>query len=617
MINENELPKNWELVNSSDILDIRDGTHDTPKYVENNGIPLITSKNLKENKIDFQKVSYISQEDHIEISKRSKVEEGDILFAMIGTIGNPVVVRKSQEFSIKNVGLFKKNEKKILPEFLVNYLRSRTFEKQLNDRKLLKGTTQKFIPLGNLRNIYLPLPPLAEQERIVAKIEELFSELDAGLESLKTAQAQLKTYRQAVLKYAFEGKLTNDNVNEGELPNGWKWEKLSDLTEKISDGPFGSNLKSVDYVDEGVRVIRLENIGVLEFKDEYKTFVTEEKYKTISRHTVTKGDIIFSSFIADQIRVTILPDFIEKAINKADCFCVRTTENTINRKFLVFFLATKALYNQLVNEVHGATRPRINTTQLKSSLIPVCSLEEQQRIVEEIESRLSVCDKLEETISASLKQAEALRQSILKQAFEGKLVKPKEIQKPKRTPFYQMQTLGLIIDRSKQRNLRHGEMTLAKYAFLADKIYGVPIYDKYERWHLGPYPTAIKKTVNSREYFKTENNTIRVLNEEKLFKYNNDYKQQIETAVDELAEIFLTFEPKDRSHKTELLATVCKVIEDIQTTEIKSVRQSLAEWKIDLKDKIFNNKAEKFDENETAKCVKFIIEKGWDERLIK
>ena len=186
---------------------VRDGTHDTPKYVKN-GIPLVTSKNLKKGQIDFSTVEPISYEDHCQISIRSGVESGDILFAMIGTIGNPVVIQGNQEFSIKNVGLFKKNESAINSYFLSFWLSSHLFEKIAEEKQLIKGTTQKFIPLGNLRALPIPFPPLKEQKRIVEKVEELLSELDKGIESLKTAQKQLKVYRQAVLKWAFEGKLT-------------------------------------------------------------------------------------------------------------------------------------------------------------------------------------------------------------------------------------------------------------------------------------------------------------------------------------------------------------------------------------------------------------------------
>ncbi|XQF89918.1 restriction endonuclease subunit S [Pseudoalteromonas espejiana] len=125
---------------------------------------------------------------------------------MIGTIGNPVVVNKKQDFSIKNVGLFKKNETTINSAYLKYWLDNSLFSSWLKPK--LRGSTQKFAPLGLLREIPIPLPPFNEQIRIVEKIEELFSELDKGIENLKTAKAQLSVYRQALLKHAFEGKLT-------------------------------------------------------------------------------------------------------------------------------------------------------------------------------------------------------------------------------------------------------------------------------------------------------------------------------------------------------------------------------------------------------------------------
>jgi type I restriction enzyme, S subunit len=315
---------------------------------------------------------------------------------------------------------------KILPkenihkEYLYHFISSKFWT--LNTKP--KGVGIPHIEPSLLWYFELVVPTLTEQQAIVAKIEELLSELDNGKQQLLTAQKQLKVYRQSLLKWAFEGKLTNTNVKDGELPKGWKKVELKNVVEKISDGPFGSNLKSIDYVDKGVRVIRLENIGEMEFRDEYKTFITAEKYETIKRHTVGKGDIIFSSFISDSIRSAVLPDFIEKAINKADCFLVRADETKMRKKYLAYYFSSKAMQNQLVNQIHGATRPRINTTQLKASLIPFAALNEQDEIVSELESKLTICDKIEETISQSLLRAETLRQSILKQAFEGKLVKP-------------------------------------------------------------------------------------------------------------------------------------------------------------------------------------------------
>ena len=121
-IEEIKLPESWEWFPAETACgSVRDGTHDTPEYVEA-GIPLVTSKNLIDDHICFEKTKLISFEDHKEISKRSGVENGDVLFAMIGTIGNPVVVNTSKIFSIKNVALFKKNEDFITPKYLKFWL---------------------------------------------------------------------------------------------------------------------------------------------------------------------------------------------------------------------------------------------------------------------------------------------------------------------------------------------------------------------------------------------------------------------------------------------------------------------------------------------------------------
>ena len=106
----------YEVVKCGNVVDVRDGTHDTPKYIES-GIPLLTSKNLKYGVLDFENVRFISEDDHHKISKRSAVDRNDILYAMIGTIGNPVIVRSDREFSIKNVALFKLQDSPFDPEF--------------------------------------------------------------------------------------------------------------------------------------------------------------------------------------------------------------------------------------------------------------------------------------------------------------------------------------------------------------------------------------------------------------------------------------------------------------------------------------------------------------------
>ena len=146
------------------IYDVRDGTHDTPKYVDV-GFPLITSKNLSTGKLSFEDVKFISKSAHERISERSFVEREDILLAMIGSIGNPVIVDTDRQFSIKNVALFKYYDRTVsCPGFLCLFLRNAVADMQ----KLAAGGLQPFVSLGFLRNYPFALPPLAEQQRIVA-----------------------------------------------------------------------------------------------------------------------------------------------------------------------------------------------------------------------------------------------------------------------------------------------------------------------------------------------------------------------------------------------------------------------------------------------------------------
>jgi len=163
------IPSSWSWVRLEDVFDVRDGTHDSPKY-HDNGYPLITSKNLYYGTLDFLNVKYISEADHKKISERSRVDRDDVLFAMIGSIGNPVIVDTDTEFSIKNVALFKYYDRKLSePVFLLTYLKYAT----QNMRAVSAGGVQSFVSLGFLRQYPFPLPPLPEQKRIVKKVEEV------------------------------------------------------------------------------------------------------------------------------------------------------------------------------------------------------------------------------------------------------------------------------------------------------------------------------------------------------------------------------------------------------------------------------------------------------------
>ena len=167
-----DLPKNWCFTRLNEYLDVRDGTHDSPKYCES-GYPLVTSKNLSNGAIDFSTAKMISEKDYIAINERSFVDNNDILFAMIGSIGNPVLVKKDRDFAIKNMALFKQRTLIQNMEYMLYY--STYIQDSL--RRKTSGALQPFISLNFFRNLIIPIPPLAEQERIVSKINEIFAQL--------------------------------------------------------------------------------------------------------------------------------------------------------------------------------------------------------------------------------------------------------------------------------------------------------------------------------------------------------------------------------------------------------------------------------------------------------
>ena len=195
--------ESWTSVIMNSVLDVRDGTHDSPKYFDI-GYPLVTSKNLKNGMITDKDIKYISKDDYDKINERSKVDKGDILFAMIGTIGNPVVVEDEPVYAIKNVALFK-NIGKINPYFVRYYLESKTVIDKME--REAKGSTQKFVSLGYLRNFIISKPSDLEQNKVVQLINHLLTSERRARDLAESVIAQIDGMKKAILARAFRGEL--------------------------------------------------------------------------------------------------------------------------------------------------------------------------------------------------------------------------------------------------------------------------------------------------------------------------------------------------------------------------------------------------------------------------
>jgi len=286
------------------------------------------------------------------------VEIGSILIAMYGSIGKLGIAgircttNQAIAFTTRIWG-------EIPNKFIFYYLKY-----QAPDLLSIgQGGAQKNISQTILKSYKFRLPPLNEQKRIVAKLDQIIPRIDLLKERLDKIPAIIKRFRQSVLTAAVTGKLTKNwreghpdlesleeklertikeshakkyisiNYEDPPFDSAWNFLKLGILFSKgdIFDGPFGSNLKTSDYTSEGIRVIRLENIEFLGFNNNKKTYISKSKYVNLKRHTVFSGDIIFSSFISDTTRTVLLPELNEISIAKADCFCLRANEQCESR----------------------------------------------------------------------------------------------------------------------------------------------------------------------------------------------------------------------------------------------------------------------------------------------
>lgn len=193
-------PKGWEIVELKKVCDVRDGTHDSPKYVSE-GFPLLTSKNFTKGFVDFEDANLISKLDFQAINQRSKVDYGDIVMPMIGTIGSPVIINTKRPFAIKNVALIKFNDDCITNIYLKTLLSTNFLEYSIQQNN--RGGTQKFIALGDIRRLQIPLPPLSSQKRYTAFVHQV----ETPKSLLQQSLAKLEQNYKSLMQKCFRGEV--------------------------------------------------------------------------------------------------------------------------------------------------------------------------------------------------------------------------------------------------------------------------------------------------------------------------------------------------------------------------------------------------------------------------
>ena len=409
--------------------------------------------------------------------------EGDVLFAKITPCmenGKMAVVPEV----INGIG-FGSTEFHVLralsgvnAKYVYYYVSSQGFRREA-DHNMSGAVGQRRVTTPYLSSCEIPLPPTNEQHRIVAKIEELFSELDKGIENLKTARAQLKVYRQALLKHAFEGKLTAQWRKENqdkletadallkriqqeraqryqqqladwetsgkqgskpktpktlppltaeelaelpELPEGWGWCKLGDFIESID---AGKSFKCDEREPRGneIGVAKVSAVTWGEY-DESESKTCTDTSKENEAYLIRSGDFILSrANTIDLVGACVIARKVTKKIMLSDK-TLRIRFDGFSQEYFLQYLGSRIGRKQIMRLSTGNQESMRNIGQerIRSITVPICSVVEADAVIESLAARLSEVDQLELTIATSLQQSEALRQSILKKAFSGQLV---------------------------------------------------------------------------------------------------------------------------------------------------------------------------------------------------
>ena len=340
---------------------------------------------------------------------RRVVRDGDVLFSTVRPyLRNIALASVAHSGCLTSTGISVLRAKpSVLPGYLFRLVSSNAFVEEVG--RSMDGTLYPAVRDSDVLAASIPLPPLAEQRRIVERIEALFARTRRARADLERVAPLAKLYRDHTLAYAFDAD--------------WPVASIADLAEVTFDGPFGSNLKSSDYTSTGTRVVRLENIGHLHFIGDKETFISVKKGKSLARHTLQADDVLFSSFIDKEVRVCRLPrNLTGRAINKADCFCIRVDRRQALPAFVEKRLAAPVTYNDLREAVHGATRPRIGLGDLKRYRIGLPGLEAQAAIVASLDAAHGSAKNFEHEAARALALLNHLERSILTRAFRGELV---------------------------------------------------------------------------------------------------------------------------------------------------------------------------------------------------
>jgi type I restriction enzyme, S subunit len=452
MVN-NTLPVGWEWKTIGDCAKVITGRTPSKKESEyyGNFIPFVKPPELLNGSISSA-ADNLSEKG----AKEARVLPiNSVLVSCIGNLGKTGINRVPVAFNQQiNAVLF---PKEILPKYGFYYFQSSGFKDALES--IASATTVSIVNKSKFESLLFPVAPIPEQKQIVGRIEELFSDLDAGVAALERVRAGLKRYKASVLKAAVEGKLANQNSgigddtesnlleailenrkkewedyktrgeyspplspqNVGELPklhNNWEWVTLEQLTSAVRVICYGI-LMPKENVSDGILYVKVKDMKNDHIDVENLNRTSPEIAKQYARASLKTGDLLLA-IRGTYGRVAVIPPALDGGNITQDAARLSISK-LINRDFVAWYLRSDFAQNYFKRVARGVAVKGVNIADVRLCPVPLPPLDEQKRIVADVERRMSVVGDVESAVDAGLIRAARLRQSVLKSAFEGRL----------------------------------------------------------------------------------------------------------------------------------------------------------------------------------------------------
>lgn len=699
--------ESWSWLRFADFILFIDYRGKTPKKVES-GVRLITAKNIKNGFVQFEPKEFIRESSYDDWMTRGIPQKGDLLFTTEAPLGHIAIIDFDFKFALAQRAIcFRLLHKDINPYCIMYFMLSNIFKDYLISHST--GMTAKGIKSTLMKKLPFPLPPLAEQNRIVQRIESLFAEVDE-LEAKLTRQTKLDeklqrainaevqqapnaeasksawtfitsnfetlyhtveaidNLKQNILNEAVRGRLVPQNPNDEpasellkkiesekqrlyedgeirkpkkltpvkedkipfEIPESWEWTRLGLASINITDGFHSTPTTS----DDGIPYLMATHIKDGDIDFENCLYVSEEQYHQIkNKINLKKGDLLVVNIGASSGKAVINPVDFEFCFKNV---AVINKPNVIQKDYLYrYFLLNR---ERILDEVtQGGAQPYLSLKMLNNLEFPLPPLPEQYRIVQRIGELFAICDRFK----AQLEQREKVNERLVKglvgeflekasnvgkepiQAEEDLMAAESEVEylTKQQIAFIQILFIAHALYVLKQRNMLQGEMGLAKYVFLLDRIGGVDTRFKFEQNNFGPYPSNFKRRLftRSKYFYKTGEEGYEVIDltkkSDRLFEKESEHTDQVQDSMQNLTNIFKPYQ-KNRAHKLELLASVCWLVEKTRRTDFDTIWEELENWETPKRDDVAR-KSELFTKKEVKNSLNYIIENNWDKKLIK